>query len=148
MIGLPPAPCDGSAAAPPTVLVVEDDPVVMQTCVILLEDHGFRVVTAINGVDGLKQFRTHKPQLVLTDIVMPEKEGVGLIMELRREDKDVKIIAMSGSGRMGNTDYVTIAAALGANVGLYKPFDDLELIGAVRTLLGQAAEPDARASAA
>src|SRR5260370_41987018 len=118
-----------------TVLVVEDDIVVRQTCTMLLEDEGFDVVTAIDGIDGLRKFHKLTPDVVLTDIIMPEKEGISLITDLRRGSKDVKIIAMSGGGRVGNMDFVTLATALGANAGLHKPFDDLELIETIRALL-------------
>jgi DNA-binding response OmpR family regulator len=140
--------CRTRPGTPATVLVVEDDAAVRETVAILLEDHGFDVLTAVDGVDGLRQFRLHQPDVVLTDIVMPEKEGIALIAELRRECKHAKIVAMSGGGRMGSSDYVTIATALGADVGLRKPFDDLQLIDTVRALLGRAPEAAARASVA
>jgi DNA-binding response OmpR family regulator len=118
-----------------TVLVVEDDIVVRQACTMLLENEGFNVVTAIDGIDGLRKFHQINPDVVLTDIIMPEKQGISLITDLRRGSKDVKIIAMSGGGRIGNMDFVTLATALGANAGLHKPFDDLELIETIRSAL-------------
>jgi DNA-binding response OmpR family regulator len=132
----------------PTVLVVEDNTVVRQAVTMLLEDEGFGVVTAIDGIDGLRKFHTIKPDVVLTDIIMPDKEGISLITDLRRSSKDVKIIAMSGGGRIGNMDFVTVATALGANAGLHKPFDDLELIETIRALLGPASGVQMQASAA
>jgi CheY-like chemotaxis protein len=122
-------------AATPTVLVVDDDLVVREACALLLEDHGFHVVTAIDGTDGLEKFRQIKPAVVLTDIIMPEKEGIGLIRELRRESPTVKIVAMSGSGRFGDMEVIEIATKLGANLGLQKPFGDLQLVNAIRGLL-------------
>ncbi len=133
---------------PATVLVVDDDDMVREALAILLSEHGIDVLTAVNGADGLQQFKQHKPDLVLTDIIMPKKEGISLIADLRREYPDAKIVAMSGGGRMGNSDYVTIATVLGANVGLRKPFDDLELIDTIRMLLGATEESTPRASAA
>jgi len=129
------APASRAGAMPPTVLVVEDDLVVRETCAMLLEDHGFSVVTAVDGADGLRKFRQVKPAVVLTDIIMPEKEGIAFIRELRRESREVTIVAMSGSGRIGDREVIEIAVKLGANVGLYKPFGDLQLIDAVRGLL-------------
>ncbi len=120
----------------PTVLVVDDDAIVRQTISMLLEDNGFRIVTAVDGVDGLTKFHHRHPDVVLTDIIMPDKEGIALIMELRREHPDAKIIAMSGGGRIGNSDYVRIATRLGADIGLQKPFDEERLISTVRRLLG------------
>jgi DNA-binding response OmpR family regulator len=132
---------------PHTVLVIEDDIVVRQACTMLLEDAGFDVVAASDGIDGLRKFHQIKPDIVLTDIIMPEKEGISLITDLRRSGKDVKIIAMSGGGRIGNMDFVTLATALGANGGLYKPFDDLELIETIRASLEPASAAQMQASA-
>src|SRR6267154_3098910 len=101
-----------------TVLVVDDDVMVMQAVVILLEDQGFTVIAAVDGVQGLHEYRTHRPDVILTDIIMPQKEGISLIRDLRREFPEAKIVAMSGGGRMGNSDYVTIAKTLGADAGL------------------------------
>jgi DNA-binding response OmpR family regulator len=135
------------ANPPHVVLVIEDDIVVRQACTMLLEDEGFDVVTASDGIDGLRKFHQIKPDIVLTDIIMPEKEGISLITDLRRGGKDVKIIAMSGGGRIGNMDFVTLATALGANGGLYKPFDDLELIETIRASLEPASAARMQASA-
>jgi len=129
------APAGRFGAMPPTVLVVDDDLVVRETCAMLLEDHGFSAVTAVDGADGLRKFRQVKPAVVLTDIIMPEKEGIAFIRELRRESREVKIVAMSGSGCIGDSEVIEIAIKLGANAGLYKPFGDLQLIDAVRGLL-------------
>lgn len=120
---------------PTTVLVVDDDVMVLQALAIMLEDRGFRVLTAVDGIQGLRLYRKHRPDLVLTDIIMPEKEGIALTRELRHEFPDARIVAMSGGGRMGNSDYVAIAQALGADAGLYKPFDDEELVATVRMVL-------------
>src|ERR1700719_3031252 len=75
----------GLTGAPPTVLVVEDDAIVRQACAMMLEENGFQVETAVDGIDGLRKFRENKPDVVLTDIIMPEKEGISLIRDLRRE---------------------------------------------------------------
>jgi DNA-binding response OmpR family regulator len=137
----------GRRASPdaPIVLVVEDDVSVRQVVWMLLEDLGYQVVTAVDGLDGLQKFHKIKPDVVLTDIIMPEKEGIGLITEMRHIRKDVKIIAMSGGGRIGNMDFVSVAVALGANIGLRKPFDNDELASAVRTLLEPAQAARAQA---
>jgi len=121
--------------SPVSVLVVDDDPMVLRAVVFLLEDHGFKVLTATDGVQGLHLYRKHRPDVVITDIIMPEKEGITLTRELRREFPEARIIAMSGGGRMGNSDYVSVARALGADAGLYKPFDDDELVETIQMLL-------------
>ena len=142
---IPPATASVSPSAR-TVLVIDDDKAVLHSLSMLLEDMGFRVVTAADGVEGLRKFRANPPDVTLTDIIMPEKEGIGLIIELRRAYPGAKIIAMSGGGRVGNTDFVEIATALGADAGLQKPFDEEQLAAALRSILeGRSA---ARASAA
>ncbi len=118
-----------------SVLLVDDDPMVLQALSILLEDHGFKVLAASAGVQGLYLYGKHRPDIVVTDIIMPEKEGIALTRELRHEFPGAKIVAMSGGGRLGKLDYVTIAQALGADAGLYKPFDEDELVTTLRALL-------------
>jgi DNA-binding response OmpR family regulator len=130
-----------------TVLVVDDDVMVLQAVVILLEDRGFNVLAAVDGVQGLREYRTHRPDVILTDIIMPQKEGISLIRDLRREFPEAKIVAMSGGGRMGNSDYITIAKTLGADAGLNKPFDEDELIATICELL-RPATPSRESSAA
>ena len=73
----PPAVSQSSPGA--TVLVVDDDVMVLQAVVILLEDHGFNVLAAVDGVQGMHEYRTHRPDVILTDIIMPQKEGISLI---------------------------------------------------------------------
>jgi len=135
----------GPSPGASTVLVVDDDVSVRQTFSMVLEDLGYQVAVAVDGLDGLRKFHKIKPDVVLTDIIMPEKEGIGLITDMRHIRKDVKIIAMSGGGRLGNMDFVSVAVALGANIGLHKPFDNDELASAVRTLLEPAQAARAQA---
>jgi CheY-like chemotaxis protein len=73
------------SARPATVLVIDDDPAMVESLAMMLEDHGFRVLTANNGVRGLEVFREQRPAAVLTDILMPEQDGIGAIIEMRRE---------------------------------------------------------------
>ena len=143
----PPSPPAVSQSSPgTTVLVVDDDVMVLQAVVILLEDHGFNVLAAVDGDQGLREYRTHRPDVILTDIIMPQKEGISLIRDLRREFPEAKIVAMSGGGRVGNSDYITIAKALGADTGLNKPFDEDQLIETLQMLLRP--EKSAQVSAA
>jgi CheY-like chemotaxis protein len=129
----------------PTILVVDDDIPVCQTISLLLADQGFRVIIALDGEDGLQKFREIAPDVVLTDIMMPKMHGIALIFELRRERPEVKIIAMSGAGRIGNSDLVTIATKVDADAGLQKPFDDELLVGTLRALLEHPVHTLARA---
>jgi DNA-binding response OmpR family regulator len=109
------------------VLVIDDDAAVRATIVAILKHQGYAVVTAEDGDRGMAVFRAEKPDLVITDIIMPEKEGIQTIMEMRAARPDGKIIAMSGGGRSGNIDFLKIAQQLGADDAIAKPFDPDDL---------------------
>lgn len=126
---------DTAPAGRPTILVVDDDATVRLSLEVLLEDLGYAVIAADDGMRGLAAFRKHRPALVLTDIIMPRMDGIELVREMRRERSDVKIIAMSGGGRVGNTDFVALAQKLGADAGIQKPFDGDALNEILITLL-------------
>ena len=118
-----------------TVLVIDDDPMMVESLAMLLEDHGFAVLTANNGVRGLEMFRERRPAAVLTDILMPEQDGLGAIMEMRRERPEVKIIAISGACRMGRTNLLTIARKLGADAAFEKGRSANELVVMLKAML-------------
>ena len=104
------------------VLIIDDEDAVRFTLRKFIEAEGHVVVEAVNGDDGLKQFETNDVDLVITDIIMPDKEGIETIVEIKRDHPDVKIIAISGGGRMGSTDFLEVAKKLGADEILPKPF--------------------------
>ena len=101
-----------------------------------LERAGYEVLSAADGAAALRLFRQQPVDLVITDIIMPEKEGLETIMELRRIKPELKIIAISGGGRIGAEDYLPLAEHLGAARTLAKPFSSAEIIEAVSGLLG------------
>jgi DNA-binding response OmpR family regulator len=119
------------------VLVVDDDLQVLEVVGEMLRLEGFEVEVASNGCEALRQFRNHRFDLVITDLIMPDKEGLETIAELRTLDRHVPIIAMSGGGRIGPTDYLDTAFQLGADATLAKPFARSELIAAVTRLLSR-----------
>jgi DNA-binding response OmpR family regulator len=114
------------------VLVIDDDPAARMTVRAILEDEGYSVTCAEDGRRGLEAFRKLRPDLVVTDIVMPEKEGIETILELRSIWPKGPIIAISGGGRTGNIDYLRLAQGMGANAVLMKPFDPAELLTCIR----------------
>lgn len=117
------------------ILVIDDDPAVRLSAKLALEDAGHRVEEAVNGEEGLKRMRANPADLVISDIFMPEKEGLETIDEIRRNHPQTRIIAISGGGRMDPADYLEIAERVGADRSLSKPFDILQLLDVVKTLL-------------
>jgi CheY-like chemotaxis protein len=101
----------------------------------VLENFGYEVLTTANGKEALQVFQEQMPKLVITDIIMPEKEGIETIRELRKLAPNVKIIAVSGGG-IGSADiYLKIAKSVGADRTIEKPMVIDELISTVRELL-------------
>ena len=117
------------------VLVIDDDEQVRALLYEILDRAGFQVMEASNGVEGLKLYRSQPADLVITDLIMPEKEGVETIMELRSQFPNARIIAISGGQRAGGRDYLPIAARLGARRTVAKPFSRQEILEAVRESL-------------
>jgi CheY-like chemotaxis protein len=118
------------------ILVIDDDENVLTLMRRMLEPEGYDVLDAPDGRNGLRLCSCRHVDLVITDIIMPEMEGLEVIMGLRREMPDVKIIAVSGGGRIQPGDYLELASALGADLTLTKPFTLNELRDAVRELMG------------
>jgi CheY-like chemotaxis protein len=82
------------------ILVIDDDVIVRKTIIRLLEDGGYKVLSAEDGLRGMAMFRSEQPDLVITDIITPEQEGIQTITEMRKAKPDAKIIAISGSARI------------------------------------------------
>ena len=119
-----------------TILVVDDDQTIRALLREILNNEGHHILEAIDGKQGMKQFQATRPDLVITDILMPEKDGVELIMELQESDQNVKIIAMSGGGRGLDAEFnLRIAKDFGAVQQLEKPFTRQAVLGAVRRAL-------------
>jgi YesN/AraC family two-component response regulator len=117
------------------ILVIDDELPIAVMLKRMLERTGHEVAIASNGVEGLKLFETFCPDLLITDIVMPEKEGLELIIDLKKNNPDLKIVAISGGGRFQYDGYLTSAKHLGANLVFSKPFDHKEFIKGISELL-------------
>ena len=102
---------------------------------LLLEDEGYEVLEASNGVEGIKIVHQHSTSLAIIDIFMPEKEGLETILELRRDAPELKIIAISGGGRQGILGFLEVAERFGADKTLAKPFQPPQMISMVEELL-------------
>ena len=114
---------------------MDDDPQVRRLIERILTQAGHHVRSAGDGREGLRLFEAVRPDLVITDIVMPQQEGVGTIHALRRAGHVVPIIAISGNGIDAGAEYLRIAGRIGADRTLAKPFHVAELLDAVSGLL-------------
>ncbi|HAG16545.1 MAG TPA: response regulator [Bacteroidales bacterium] len=118
------------------IVVIDDDAQFRMMMVEMLERKGYEVYAAADGEEGIQLWESLSPDLVITDIIMPNKEGIETILELKRKNKAVKIIAISGGGRTNAQDNLRSAKLLGASLTLAKPFESAELMAAVVKLIG------------
>jgi DNA-binding response OmpR family regulator len=117
------------------ILVIDDEPSILLMIKKMLEKAGHEVDMAINGKEGMQIFEKNKADLLITDIIMPEKEGLETIVEMRKQYPDLKIIAISGGGRISADGYLPGAKLLGANMVFQKPLMQKEFLEAVSFLL-------------
>jgi len=112
------------------ILVIDDEEIIRVLLRSALEASGHEVTEATNGREGLDLYRKKPVDLVITDILMPELNGLDMLMELTREFLDAKVIAISGAG--GERNVLDVAKLLGARRTFPKPFSILDLLSAVR----------------
>ena len=117
------------------ILVIDDDELVRATVKAALELAAHEVVLANNGHQGVAVVDRGGVDLVVTDIIMPEKEGIETIIELRQRDPNIKIIAISGGGRTSNQIFLDVAKKFGAIDVLAKPFAPKQLLASVEKAL-------------
>jgi CheY-like chemotaxis protein len=117
------------------ILVIDDDSAVRSTIGRILQRKGYEVVFAENGLRGVAVFHEELPDLVITDMIMPGQDGVETIRAILRVRPDAKIIAASGGGRVGNTDFLGMAREVGACDTISKPADPGEIISRVQRWL-------------
>lgn len=124
------------------ILLIDDDEPVRAVTRRMLEGAGHRVIEARNGREGVELFSRHAVDLVVTDMIMPEQEGVETVRKLLDENRRVKIIAISGGGRAHFTGFLDVARALGAKHSLEKPYTKEQLLAAVDKVLAQPDDED------
>jgi len=127
-----------SNAEGPLVLIIDDDTQLSSTLSDMLDLEGYRVLTAANGNKALRLLEKGRPDLVITDILMPDKGGVEMVVELTGKYPGLPVIAMSGGGRTGNMDFLEIARNAGAKATLSKPIDLDVLLDTVAQALSSA----------
>jgi DNA-binding NtrC family response regulator len=115
------------------ILVIDDDPDIRDLVKATLASAGHQVSVAADGREGVQQCRAARPDLVITDLFMPEQEGIETIKQLRMESPDLRIVAISGKPTAGTM--LEVAKRLGAHAALAKPFMADELLKVVEQTL-------------
>ena len=118
------------------ILIVDDEEPIRRTLRRMLEPAGYDVVEAADGREGVELYKEDSVDLVLMDLIMPEKEGIQAAAELRHHDPEVKIIVISGGGRIGNMEVLKIAQKFGIEHALPKPIRVSDLLALVEDVLG------------
>ncbi len=119
------------------ILLIDDDELVRFALNMALEMAGFKVTQATHGADPIvtSTLNSQQVDLVISDIIMPEKEGIELLIELRQQHPQLPVICISGGGRLSGTDYLVSAEKLGAQAIFRKPLDEEQLIAKINELL-------------
>ena len=117
-----------------TILVVDDDELIRIATRSMLSQHGFQVLEAVDGHDALRMQREQPAELWLLDICMPNCDGLEAIQLLRKENTSLPVICMSTPPNTNEIDYTKIAVKFGANLSLYKPFTEKQLLAAINSL--------------
>ena len=121
------------------ILIIDDEPYILLMIKKLLEKEGHEVDLAMNGKEGLNLCQHKMPDLLITDIIMPEKEGLETIIKLKKDSPGLKIIAISGGGKYNLDGLLNCAEHFGASRIFQKPFNQREFKAAVSELLAQEA---------
>lgn len=118
------------------IMIVEDENEVREMLKDALSRRKYTVIEASNGLEAMSRFKPSVVDLVITDILMPEEDGLKVIMQLKEKKPGIKIIAISGGGKIGPAIYLNIARTLGADEVISKPFSLQNLITKIEGLLG------------
>ena len=118
------------------ILVVDDDPQLRRLTARVLQRAGFQVSVAEDGSSALAMLNGSRFELLVTDILMPNQDGIGTIIQVKRDHPKLKVIAISGSGDTVGMNYLDFAKKLGSDAVLRKPFEFDDLVSTVKQLLG------------
>ncbi|MBW2406596.1 MAG: response regulator [Deltaproteobacteria bacterium] len=119
------------------ILIIDDDRQFRTMLRKMIEKNGHDVIEAPDGREGVRLYRKSPTDLIITDLIMPEKDGIETIQELKKDFPDIKIIAVSGGGRLGPRNYLHLAKMLGAQRTLTKPIELPELLDAIKEVLAE-----------
>jgi DNA-binding NtrC family response regulator len=128
------------------ILIVDDEPSILSIMARILARLGHESEQATNGKEALRQMGDRPADVVITDLIMPETEGIETIAAIRKRWPGTRIIAMSGGGRQSPTPYLAVAASLGADATLAKPFQMADLAAVLGRVLAPSAATSSPAS--
>ena len=117
------------------ILIIDDDGQIREMLKKTLEREGYDVITAVDGIEGIRTYLENSVDLIITDIVMPRKEGLEIIQYFQSHYPEAKIIAISGGGRLEPENYLCLAERFGAWRTLSKPIERAELLKIVQEAL-------------
>ena len=117
-----------------TILVLDDNEDIRRLLTLMLSVEGYNVHDASEAEIAFEIIRNTNIDLIITDLIMPDKDGLEVVIELRRDFPEIKIIAVSAGGRIGASTYLDMAEKLGAHRVFNKPFNQTEIVKAVREL--------------
>jgi CheY-like chemotaxis protein len=117
------------------VLLVDDEDAIREMLDLLLQRRGFLVVTARDGNEAVRFYKEQEFDLVITDLIMPGKEGIETILEMRAMKRPIRIIAISGGGRVDQSMYLHLAKSVGADRVVSKPFLPADFLKIVDEIL-------------
>ncbi|MBP9042430.1 MAG: response regulator [Spirochaetes bacterium] len=116
------------------IVIVEDDQVIRESLKEFLEINGYEVMAIESSIDLLQKISSFKPDILITDIIMPDKDGIEIIIETKKYLPNIRLIAISGGGRIDSEIYLNTAKYLGADATLKKPFSHKELLDCILNL--------------
>lgn len=117
------------------ILIIDDEEQVRDLLQGICQAEGYETVVAPNGKEGVEKNRSQPADVIITDLIMPDKEGIETIIELKRDFPESKIIAISGGGSLSPKNYLVIATRMGAAYTFTKPLDLITLLSAIKNLL-------------
>ncbi len=120
----------------PSILIIDVEEQVRRMLGEMFRRAGYDVRAACDGREGCAMCRAQRPDLVITDLIMPDQEGIETIIALRKDYPDLKILAISGGGKSDPEDYLDLAQSLGADRTLAKPFARHEILRVASDLIG------------
>jgi CheY-like chemotaxis protein len=133
-----------SKETPSRILLVDDDDAIRELLELVLQRKGLQVVKACDGREALSLYKKQEFDLVVTDLIMPDKEGIETILEIRAMKRPIRILAISGGGRVDQSMHLNLARSVGADRVLAKPFLPKDFLEVVEELLAAPARVSTR----